>query len=495
MSRAMLKRLSVRGKVVLVAMTTAVLGIIAMGGMSLVYQIYHERGNLLHEYATLARIVANRSSAALAFGDRRLAEENLQSLSPAPDFAGACIYDAEGNVLAELITKGAPCPAAVFDEQATIDGDHVHVSAPIMVDNEQVGAVYLRASTTRIDEARVAFVLLIITALGGTILLSYWMSTQLQRIVSDPIVRLASIARRVSRAHDYSLRAHKAGDDEVGELVITFNEMLATIEAQNNSLEEKKHSLEVQVARRTAELQRTNDELKAFSYSISHDLRAPLRAINGFAVALTEDHQAHLNTQGRDYLARIRNAANRMSELIDALLSLARMSNQEMSLTEVDLTRIARDCVAQLEAAEPGRAVALRIAEGMVTRGDPALLRSVMQNLIGNAWKYSRTVSQPTIEIGVGQDGLQSFYFVRDNGVGFDMQFSGKLFGAFQRLHAQDQFEGTGIGLATVARIVHRHGGRAWAEAAPGAGATFYFTLDTHDRLLEATADKESTVA
>jgi PAS domain S-box-containing protein len=237
------------------------------------------------------------------------------------------------------------------------------------------------------------------------------------------------------------------------------------------------NALNESLARRVAELDAVNRELEAFSYSVSHDLRAPLRGIDGFSHALLEDYESVLDDQGKDYLRRIRAATQRMAELIDDLLALSRVTRREMRRESVDLTALARTVATQLERAEPGRRVDWVIADGVRATGDGALLRLLLENLLGNAWKFTSKQDLARIEFGtVAIDGGLA-YVVRDNGVGFDMAHAAKLFGAFQRLHSTREFSGTGIGLATVQRVVHRHGGRVWAEAEPGKGASFYFTL------------------
>ncbi len=236
--------------------------------------------------------------------------------------------------------------------------------------------------------------------------------------------------------------------------------------------------LERKVIERTAELQAANRELESFSYSVSHDLRAPLRAIDGFSQAVIEDYADRLDDRGRDYLDRVRTATQHMGHLIDDLIKLARVARAEMQREAVDLSELAGSVLASLQASEPARKVDWHIEPGLTALGDASLLRVVLDNLLGNAWKFTGKQASARIEFGVlRQAGSEQAYFVRDNGVGFDMTYAGKLFGAFQRLHAMSEFPGTGIGLATVQRIIHRHGGRVWAEGATGKGATFYFTL------------------
>jgi light-regulated signal transduction histidine kinase (bacteriophytochrome) len=226
-----------------------------------------------------------------------------------------------------------------------------------------------------------------------------------------------------------------------------------------------------------AQLEVTNQELETFSYSVSHDLRAPIRAIDGFSAILEQDYADKLDARGRDCLHRLRTAAQRMYTLIDALLMLSRVTREEMRRDVIDLSAIARSVATELQRTNPERRVDFVIAPGIIGVGDGSLVRVAIENLIGNAWKFTSRQPKARIEFGaVDQDGSM-VYFVRDNGAGFDMSFVDKLFGAFQRLHTVEEFPGTGIGLPTVQRIVRRHGGTVWAEAEVGRGATFWFTL------------------
>jgi PAS domain S-box-containing protein len=236
--------------------------------------------------------------------------------------------------------------------------------------------------------------------------------------------------------------------------------------------------------KRTIEVEAANEEQKAFNYSVSHDLRSPLRSIDGFSLALLEDYSQHLDDAGRGYLQRIRAASQRMGQLIDDLLQLSRLTRAELRRERVDLTALVRSITDELREREPRRHVEFVAEDGLVAEGDPRLLRVALENLLSNAWKYTGKQECSRIQFGAMKQGDGTAYFVRDNGVGFDMAHADKLFGAFQRLHGMNEFPGTGIGLATVQRIVHRHGGHAWAEAAVGRGATLYFTLgrgEQHD--------------
>ena len=235
--------------------------------------------------------------------------------------------------------------------------------------------------------------------------------------------------------------------------------------------------LEQRVAERTAQLESTNKELEAFSYSVSHDLAAPLRGIDGFSQALLEDYGEALDANGKDYLRRVRDATQRMGQLIEDLLNLSRLTRREMQREKVDLSGLARDIAAELKRSDGARQVKFTIGDEFSAVGDPGLLRIALANLLGNAWKFSAKKPRATIEFGAMLDNGKPTYFVRDDGAGFDIAYADKMFAPFQRLHGTTEFEGTGIGLATVQRIIYRHGGRVWAEGEVERGATFYFTL------------------
>ncbi|MDP3879495.1 MAG: PAS domain S-box protein [Dehalococcoidales bacterium] len=234
---------------------------------------------------------------------------------------------------------------------------------------------------------------------------------------------------------------------------------------------------EEEVRKRTAELEASNRELEAFSYSVSHDLRAPLRSMEGFSNALLEDYADKLDDRGRQYLKYVQESSDLMAQLIDDLLKLSRVTRSDMNYERVKLSEMAQKVLAQLEKSEPDREMILNIAPDITAYGDRNLLRLVLENLLGNAWKFSGKVSSPCIEMGTTEQNGKRAYFIRDNGVGFDMEYADKLFKPFQRLHKSTEFAGTGIGLATVQRIINRHGGKVWADSKVGEGTTFYFTL------------------
>ncbi|OGP68917.1 MAG: hypothetical protein A2W27_07150 [Deltaproteobacteria bacterium RBG_16_44_11] len=240
--------------------------------------------------------------------------------------------------------------------------------------------------------------------------------------------------------------------------------------------EKKKLERVVEKARDAAEA--TNKELEAFSYSVSHDLRAPLRSIDGFSHALLEDYQGKLDATGKNYLERIRTATQHMGNLIDDMLKLSRVIQSEFNYQSIDLSKMVQSISDTLQKNNPNNNVKMTIQQGIVIQGDLPLIQIVLTNLIDNAWKFTGKQKHPRIEFGATLKENEKIFFIRDNGVGFDMSYAGKLFGTFQRLHTTAEFAGTGIGLATVKRIINRHGGKAWAEGEVGKGATFFFTLE-----------------
>ena len=270
--------------------------------------------------------------------------------------------------------------------------------------------------------------------------------------------------------------------DEQGRIThfIAVKEDITARKAAEEKIVQLNADLERRVAERTRQLTASNRELEAFSYSISHDLRAPLRSINGFAHLMEEHCQGCDKLATIDYLQRIRKASIRMGDLIDDLLELSRVARSQIRLETVRIGDMVRDLLQDQAIAEPDRRVEVRLQEDLVAQADPVLLRTALQNLLGNAWKFTARQTHPRIEFGACEEGGERVFYVRDNGAGFDMKYADKLFAAFQRLHKPEDFEGSGIGLATVRRIILLHGGRIWAESRVGEGATFYFTLPDH---------------
>lgn len=322
-----------------------------------------------------------------------------------------------------------------------------------------------RVATQRIDDAqqRVGFVTLAGLALIASVISGA--SGILRRQVLAPIAQLQQATQQVAEGKwTFALPTH--GNDEIGELSRNFDAMTQSLRASFAQVEGNNRALAA-----------LNQELEAFSYSVSHDLRGPLRSMDGFSLALLEDYGDMLDEEGKDFLRRIRSASQRMGLLIDDLLRLSQVTRTELHETTLDLSAIAREIADVLDQEQPSRNVEWRIDPGMSVHADLPLTRIALQNLLQNARKFTGKTDNPLIRVGAARRDGREVHFVADNGVGFDMAYADRLFGAFQRMHHAAEFPGTGIGLAIVQRIIHRHGGRIWAEAKEGEGATFFFSM------------------
>jgi light-regulated signal transduction histidine kinase (bacteriophytochrome) len=267
-----------------------------------------------------------------------------------------------------------------------------------------------------------------------------------------------------------------------GNLLAMIRDITERKQAQER-IHQLNSELEQRVSERTAQLEAANKELEAFSYSVSHDLRSPLRAVDGFSQAVLEDYGPQLPEECRQDLQTIRKGAQKMGQLIDDLLTFSRLSRLPLSKSAVDTGKLVRGVLEELSFQRQGRQIDIRIADLPPCQADPALLKQVWVNLLSNALKYTGKREAALLEIGCAREQEQNVYFVRDNGTGFDMRYAHKLFGVFQRLHRAEDYEGTGVGLAIVQRVIHRHGGRVWAESAVNRGTTFYFTLKGETKL------------
>lgn len=320
-------------------------------------------------------------------------------------------------------------------------------------------------ATKRIIEAQRRVMIVILAGLALIAAIIVGASWFLRRGVLAPIARLQQATRQVAAGKwDYVLDIR--GDDEISELSKNFDAMTKALRESFAQFE-----------RSNQELAALNEELKTFSYSVSHDLRGPLRSMDGFSLALLEDYGDKLDEEGKDALERIRAASQRMGYLIDDMLRLSQVTRAELNVTRIDLSEIAREIAESLDREQSGRSLEWAIEAGLSIRADPTLMRIAMQNLLQNAWKFTGKTDRPVIRVGALERDAKTVYFVADNGVGFDMAHADRLFGAFQRLHHVDDFPGTGIGLAIVQRIIRRHDGKIWAEAKEGEGATFFFSM------------------
>jgi len=299
----------------------------------------------------------------------------------------------------------------------------------------------------------------------------------LQKSISRPILALAETAKAISDRHDYSVRATKSDDDELGLLTDAFNHMLIQIQEQNSEITSFNQNLEQKVIERTREIEIANKELEAFSYSVSHDLRAPLRSIHGYMNIFHEEYSDKFDDEARRLINIIVKNAKKMGQLIDDLLAFSRLGRKELAKQTISMKDMVRHVWEEQEQLAGDRHIELVLKEIPEAYVDRATIRQLWVNLVSNAMKYTRHKEKAIVEIGSEEKEDKLTYYIKDNGAGFDMRYYDKLFGVFQRLHTDKEFEGTGVGLAIVQRIISRHGGVIWAEARPNEGATFFFSL------------------
>jgi signal transduction histidine kinase len=493
---------SLRHRVFAAVMLTTVSALLIAGSMMVAIELQSYRARVISDMTAQAEMISYASTPALQFNDVKLADDNLALLRTRPTILAAAIYSPTGSLFSryrQTDDAGSEYPAIPAAEGYEITGNRLRLFHRIVANNEIVGTVYLEVRYRLYDILRQQAVLML-SATAVALIISMFLSLWLQQRLTGPVLNVANLAQRIAKERDYSLRADKTTDDEIGVLVDAFNELVAEVDNSKDEMrranvelqrqvEERAEAeeevqrlnseLETRVAARTEELERAIGELEAFSYSVSHDLRAPLRAIDGFSQALMEDCADRLNDEGLDYLKRVRSGAQRMGHLIDDLLKLSQISRTQIHLRQIDISALAAEVLEDLKQREPSRQIESSITSGLLETGDVQLLRIALENLLGNALKYSSRRKRTEIEFGMRRRNSALCYFVRDNGVGFDMKYADKLFGAFQRLHDSSEYPGTGIGLATVQRIIRRHGGDIWAESEVDNGTTFYFTIQT----------------
>ena len=459
------------------------------------FQLHEVRGSLVRRLETVAELIAFNSAAAVDFNDAEAAATMLSSLKTRPEMISAGIV-VKGHIFAVYRRRNAmlPDPDLLHMRAGYRFTDHeLIVVRPISSEGRLLGTLFIRSDLSEIEGTWRRFAAITGVVAIPALLIAILISQLPQRTISRPILKLASLAAAVSSEKDYSIRAPTARSAaEIEQLVGTFNHMLAEIQRQHVEIQDARATLEQRVADRTWELKlRTeqlevqgrelaaaNKELESFSYSVSHDLRAPLRAIDGFSQALLADYRERaLDQRGIHFLERVRAGTLKMSRLIDDMLHLARVTRSTLERRDLDITALAEEVAADLARRNPDRQVRCVIESGLRASADSHLLTILFENLLGNAWKFTGNREGAHVEVGQVSNEGEPVFFVRDNGAGFDMAYADKLFGPFQRLHHESEFEGTGIGLATVKRIITRHGGLVWAKAFEGEGATFYFTL------------------
>jgi signal transduction histidine kinase len=461
------------------------------------------RQDMVRRVSIQAQIVGANSVSALLFNDQASAENTLAALKAAPHVTYAGIYTPEGRLFAGYWRDRRHEESAIPANSATKpeahwfkDGQLVLVRS-IAFQGQRPGAVLIRCDLDEINSRLNQYGVIGAAVFALCAVVVLLLSSFLRRGITDPIVRLADAAQLVSLDRNYGVRVPGTDRrDEIGTLTAAFNEMLGQIQARNAALQDARDELERRVEQRTKQLSAVNKELEAFSYSVSHDLRAPLRHIQGFVRILVEDYGPQLDSSAQEHLYRIGSGAKTMNQLIEALLSMGQVSRQEAVCRPTDLTALVEVARRELEPECGGREIDWRIGALPSLECDPRLMKQVFANLLANAVKYTRKRERAVIQVGqiTTEEGTLAI-FVRDNGAGFNQQYASKLFGVFQRLHRSDEFEGSGVGLATVQRIINKHGGRIWAEAQVNKGATFFFTLGRDGKVAEHRSDPAAVAA
>lgn len=500
--------LRIRGKLlglVLVATLTAVL---LSAALLTIVEAVRLEGRLAHDVEGLARVAAANVSAALAFDDPEEAHEILVSLAAKDYLVAACVFAEDGTLFGHWERRGGRCPATA-PAAGGDDGESLGVLLPVTLDGTDVGQVLLVADFLDIEQRlRLQVLTLFLAALGATAV-AMLVALRLQRVISRPIAALASTAAAVSRDEDYSLRARRQGDDELGELVTAFNTMLGRIEERDDALSRAKQELEARVAERTRELAAelaerrraeaelaernrqladSNRELDDFAYIASHDLKEPLRGIHNYAGFLAEDYAALLDDEGRERLATMMRLTKRLERLIDTLLHYSRVGRVDLAVSDVDLGELVAEVVDSLAPSLAADGGAVEVGPLPTVRCDRARIGEVFRNLIVNGIKYNER-DDKRVEIGASPPGTPGggvtpgleegpVLWVRDNGIGIAPRHRDVVFEIFKRLHPRDAYGGgSGAGLTIVKKVVERHGGRIWLDSEPGTGSTFYFTL------------------
>ena len=484
--------LSIRRKLTAIIMATSSASLLLASCAFLLHDLVSFRRLLVADLSTLAEIIGSNSSAAIVFSDAGRAGETLAALEAERHVLWACIYTAQEELLASYVRQGEPggqakpggetepggFPRPPAARGHWFQGDRLLLATPVVFDGEPIGTVLLQSDLSEIRERLSRYAGIGAAVLLASSLVALLISSKLQRVISEPLLTLVRTARIVSERRDFSVRAGKMGDDELGLLVVAFNEMLEQIQRRDASLVERTREVE----RINQELKRSNRELESFAAVASHDLQEPLRKISAFGDRLKSHCGEALDEKGSDYLERMQKAAGRMQTLIHDLLAYSRVTTRAQPFAPVSLRTVAQEVLSDLELRIEKSGARIEMGALPTIQGDPLQIRQLLQNLLSNALKFHRAGAPPVIHVEgrietSPANGALCRILVRDNGIGFDEKYLDRLFKPFQRLHGQSAYEGTGIGLAICQKIAERHGGTISAASAPGEGARFEVTL------------------
>ncbi len=475
----MVQKTSIQTKIVTIILLTSGMVLLLTFAAYFLYEYYSFKRTTVYQLSLMSRMLGANSTDALLTSNREDATHILSSLAVESHIMAGGIYDSANRLFATYYhgASESQLPETLSHSPGfDVEGSLVAGAQPVMYQGRQIGSVYLVSDMKAVFDR-----FLLYTNIAGlifilAILVAYFVSKRLQRNLTNPILELAETAKLISANRNYSIRAVKHDYDEVGVLTDAFNQMLVRIELQNQEIVEFTHSLEEKVKERTMELESAYEELEAFSYTVSHDLNAPLRHIEAFMSEFLEENESKLEGDNKKLVMNTVKYARKMRQLIDDLLVFSQLSRKELVKDKIVMKELV-EAVLQDIHPEPDERVNIKIDTLPDCEGDKSTLHQVWANLLSNAIKYSKKKDVSHIEVGSQQSNGMITYFVKDNGAGFDMRSYNKLFNAFQRLHPQSQFDGTGVGLAIVHRIVAKHHGKVWAESVVDEGSTFYFSL------------------
>jgi signal transduction histidine kinase len=493
-------RLPIKRKLTFIIMATTMAALALACAAFITYERVMFRRTMVQDMGTLAQIIGIHSTAALVFNDPQSAEETLAALTAERSVVSAFIYDSAGAVFAQyprVSGEHETPPSTPSKEGHRFAADHLALDHWIVLDGERVGTVSIKADLQAMHSRLQLYAGIVALVVLLSSLAAFLLSSRLQQVISDPILHLEQTARAVSREQNYSVRATKQTEDELGALIDGFNGMLEQIQARDAALENAKAELEKRVIERTAELEqeiaerkraeeavaqhakdlaRSNAELEQFASVASHDLKEPLRMVASYTQLLARRYQGKLDADADDFIDHAVDGVNRMQRLINDLLAYARVGTNRPSFEPVRSGVVLERVLDHLRMAveETGAVVTHDPLPAVIA--DEVELGQLFQNLIGNALKFHGPAA-PRVHVSAEARGREWLFSVRDNGIGIQSEYTDRIFLIFQRLQGRNEYPGTGIGLAICKKIIERHGGRIWVESMPGEGSTFYFTL------------------
>lgn len=506
---------SIRSKLMAIIMATSFAALVVACAAFILYDHKLVREALRADLESLARVVGGMNTETITFDDPKVARDTVAALRARPNIVSARIYKKDGEVLAEYLREGAVSQISALPKEpgSTFAPDRLFVFDRILLKDEPIGGILLESDLEPLRQRQRSYINIAVAVMAISIAVALLLSAVLQKLISSPILGLAQTMRRVTQERNYSLRVQTEARDELGQLIAGFNDMLAQIQSRDAELLKARDQLELRVQERTAELEqevreraraeasakavatqleRSNRELQDFAYVASHDLQEPLRKVQAFGDRLREKYSSQLGEEATDFISRMQNASGRMQTLINDLLSFSRVTTKASPFEQVNLDRIAREVLSDLEIRIQQTGARIELGALPKIEADPLQMRQLLQNLVGNALKFHPEGAQPVVRVegrilqagepNSAGDAMHRESFelsVKDNGIGFDEKYLDKIFAVFQRLHGRGVYEGTGIGLAICRKIAERHGGAITARSRPGEGATFIVTLPT----------------